>query len=314
MFRLGLRNQRNSKVTRTGMSNLLNNPFYLGLIRLKHTGEIFSGIHEPLVSKSVFDRVQQVLEGKTNTKVNKHDFLFRRLLKCTKCGYSLIGETQKGHTYYRCHTRGCHPIACIREDIVEEEILQRLARLQFNDEEKKYFQKEITQLKETWESERDTQIDALNLRVGQIQNRLARLTDAYMDRVIEKELFEERKTALLMERMDVQEKQKQLKDNTRSIPDQLAEFLELAGNAYFQYKMGLPEEKRDLLRIVTSNRLVDGKKLDFTLSLPFGEIENRSGNTNGAPYRTIPRTWDRLIQRICDWLKDNSTQVDGESI
>jgi site-specific DNA recombinase len=185
-------------------------------------------------------------------------------------------------------------------------VLQRLARLQFNNKEKKYFQQEIARLKETWDSERGTHIDTLNLRVGQIQKRVARLTDAYIDQVVERELFEERKTALLMERMDVQEKLKQLKDNTQSVPDQLAEFLELAGTAYFQYKMGLPEEKRDLLKIVTSNRVVDGKKLVFTLSLPFSEVENRFGNSNSPPYRDIPRTWERLIQKLLDWFKANS--------
>src|SRR2546422_3066253 len=39
MFRLGLRNRNGSKVTRTGMSVLLNNPFYMGIIKLRKTGE-----------------------------------------------------------------------------------------------------------------------------------------------------------------------------------------------------------------------------------------------------------------------------------
>src|SRR5439155_1782518 len=34
LFRLGLRNRRNGKVTRNGLSVILNNPFYIGLIRL----------------------------------------------------------------------------------------------------------------------------------------------------------------------------------------------------------------------------------------------------------------------------------------
>src|SRR5947208_183592 len=104
LHRLGLRNKGGSKVTRTGMSVILNNPFYLGLIRLRRTGETFAGAHEPLITKQLFDRVHRILNNRTPTRTIIHDFVFRRLLRCKSCGYSLIGERQKGHAYYRCHT------------------------------------------------------------------------------------------------------------------------------------------------------------------------------------------------------------------
>ena len=242
MFCLGLRNRRGNRVTKNGFSVILNNPFYIGLIRLKRTGETFPGCHEPLIGKSLFDRVQRVLTGKTNMCNQRHDFLFRRVLTCKHCGYSLIGEIQKGHTYYRCHIKAC-PVTCVREEIVEEEVLQELSPLEFSEEERAYFQKKIAHLREDWDKEREAQINALSLKLSQVQGRLSRLTDAYIDRVIDTEIFEERKTTLLMERKGLEEKLAQLKENNRSLPDRLAEFLELAGSAYLSYKMGLPEEK-----------------------------------------------------------------------
>jgi DNA invertase Pin-like site-specific DNA recombinase len=119
MDRRGLRNRNGRRVTRNGMSVLLNNPFYLGVIRLQKTGETFSGIHTPIVTKAVFDAVQRILRGKTNTKCIVHDFPFRRFLRCGLCGQTLIGELQKGHAYYRCHTQGC-ATKTIREEIVEQ--------------------------------------------------------------------------------------------------------------------------------------------------------------------------------------------------
>jgi hypothetical protein len=304
MFRLGLRNKRGKRVTRNGLSTILNNPFYIGLIRLKRTGETFPGSHEPLISKSLFDRVQGFLSGKTRNKGYRNNLLFRRLLTCKHCGHSLIGEIQKGHTYYRCHTNNC-PITCVREEIINEEVLQKLSPLQFSEEEKAYFRKKIEQFKNDWGKEREDQINSLSLRLSQLQDRLNRLTDAYIDRVIEKEIFEERKRALLMERKDLEEKLAQLKENSRSVPDQLSEFLELAGRAYLGYKMGLPEEKRDLLKILTSNREVFGKSVDLRLSIPFDEVANRFQNSNSAPYRDIPRTWDRLIDKLIHFFKNN---------
>src|SRR5215467_10609758 len=55
MYQLGLRNRNGGKVTLNGISRILNNPFYIGLIRLTRTNEIFPGCHQPLIPKSFFD-------------------------------------------------------------------------------------------------------------------------------------------------------------------------------------------------------------------------------------------------------------------
>jgi DNA invertase Pin-like site-specific DNA recombinase len=293
MYRLGLRNRRGSRVSRNGLSVILNNPFYIGLVRLRRTGETFAGSHQPLISKALFDQVQRLLNARTPERSQRHDFLFRRLLTCRHCGYSLIGEQQKGHVYYRCHSKSC-PITSIREDAVETEVLKKLLPLEFNQEEKAYLKERVARLKEDWKSQEEAEASALALRISALRDRLNRLTDAYLDGVLEKDLFEQRKTALLMERKELEEQLAHLKDEARLVPDRLREFLELAGSAYLQYKLGLPEEKRDLLKIVTSNRLVAARNVELTLSLPFNEIANRFQNSNGPPYRDTPRTGDKL--------------------
>ncbi len=95
-YRLGLRNRNAGKIHISSLSVILNNPFYIGLIRLKRTNETFPGVHEPIVPSRVFKRVQEMLRGKAPFRQQQHDFLFRRLLKCSTCGYSLIGERKKG--------------------------------------------------------------------------------------------------------------------------------------------------------------------------------------------------------------------------
>lgn len=73
------------------------------------------------------------------------------------------------------------------------------------------------------------------------------------------------------------------------------------------YKSALPEEKRDLLRIVTSNRRVSEKSVDITLAEPFDQIANRNKITYGAPYRDVPRTLDALLNSLTAWFKANPT-------
>ncbi|MBU6400340.1 MAG: recombinase family protein, partial [Verrucomicrobia bacterium] len=294
LFRRGLRNRRGGAVTRNGWSKLLNNPFYICLIHLNRTGETFPGAHAPLIPKAIFDRVQEVLAGKYGARSSRHDFSFRRLLTCARCGYSLIGERQKGHVYYRCHTIAC-PTTGVREEAADAALRQALTPLRFSEEEKAYLRAKLPQLTATWATQRESEMNTLALRKSQLRDRLNRLTDAFIDGTVEKPLFEERKAALLMERQGLEEQVARLRQEEQAGPDRLTEFLELAGTASLLYEMAIPDEKRDLLKIVTLNRTVDGKNLEITLSIPFWEVANRQSVTDGSPCRDIPRTWDRLL-------------------
>jgi hypothetical protein len=74
LYRLGLRSKSGREVKISSLSVMLNNSFYIGLIRIQKTNETFVGIHEPIIGKTLFDRVQAVLTGKTNTRSHKHDY------------------------------------------------------------------------------------------------------------------------------------------------------------------------------------------------------------------------------------------------
>ncbi len=296
MFRLGLRNRNGGRVTRNGLSTLLNNPFYVGLIRIRRTNETFSGIHEPLITKSLFDRVGRVLSGKFNRRTLRHDLLYRRLLKCATCGYSLIGERQKGHVYYRCHSKACLPTS-LREEIVATELARLFQCLRFSDDEKAYFTGRIMSLRESWTLQRQTEISAIKLKLPQIKDRLNRLTDAYLDQVIDKNLFEDRKVSLLMEQKTLEENLNALGDNKGHMPDRLAKFLELAENAPLSYELAFPEEKREFIKTLTLNRIVEGKKLTLKPSIPFDEVINRFQNAGSDP--TGSRTLLPSLKSLC---------------
>jgi site-specific DNA recombinase len=294
LHRLGLRNHSGGRVTRTGLSTLLNNPFYIGIIRIRRTDESFVGVHEPLIGKALFDRVRKVLTGKVNVRTQRHTFMFRRMLTCATCKYSLIGEQQKGHVYYRCHSKTCRS-TCIREEIVGTEVSILLQLLRFSDKEKEYFKARILKLRNDWTSRQEDEVRAMKLRLDQIKDRLNRLTDAYLDQALDKTMFEERKKSLLLDQKAVEEDLTNLRRNGSQGAGRLEKFLELLSNASLSHELASPEEKREMVNILTSNRPVDGKNLDLKPSLPFQEIANRFKNSTCAPERAIPRTWDRLL-------------------
>src|SRR5262249_19642988 len=149
--------------------------------------------------KRLFDEVQDTLAGRFNVRTKGHQFLFRRLIACKGCGYSLIGETKKGHIYYRCHTRVC-PEKGIREEAVAAVVEGALKKLEFSEVENESFGRAIQTLKENWFKQKEEELAVLNVKREQVTERLNRLTDAYLDQALERDLFETRKTALLMER------------------------------------------------------------------------------------------------------------------
>lgn len=129
MYEAGLRNKNGKKISRNGLVCILKNPFYMGLIRIETIGELFIGIHKPIISKALFDDVQNVFAGKRVPKKNKHFFIFRRLIECESCGNFLIAEKQKGHIYYRCQTKTC-PQKTIRQELIEQRVVEVFMKLQ----------------------------------------------------------------------------------------------------------------------------------------------------------------------------------------
>jgi len=80
------------------------------------------------------------------------------------------------------------------------------------------------------------------------------------------------------------------------LPKKLDHLLELLKSPYSQYISGSPEEKRELVQSVCSNRTLREKNLDISYALPFDEVAVCLKNTSGAPSRQNTRMWDRLAE------------------
>jgi DNA invertase Pin-like site-specific DNA recombinase len=297
IHRLGLRNRHGGAVTRNGLSTLLNNSFYMGLIQIQKTGENFVGIHPPIIGKTLFDRVHAVLTGKVSARTQHHAFQFRRMLACAGCQYSLIGERQKGRVYYRCHSKPCAGNS-IREDLAEKQTSQFFERLLCSEDEKAYFRPKVLKMRETFTSQLAEEIQSQNLKLAQVKDRLNRLTDAYLDQTLDKTMFEERKKSLILEQKAIEECLTNLQRSSIQQLDRLEKFLELAGTASLSYQLAFPEEKREMAKMATSNRLVGLKNVELEPSLAFAPLLNRFQNSDCDLQRDIPRTWDKILHDL----------------
>jgi hypothetical protein len=184
--------------------------------------------------------------------------------------------------YYRCHSKDCRKTS-IREDLAEAETSHFFEQVQFSAEEKAYFRPKVLAMRETWTTRLDEEIQSQNLKLAHVKDRLNRLTDAYLDQALDKTMFEERKKALLLEQKGVEEQLADLSRRNSEQPKRLEQFLELTGTAWLSYQLAFPEEKREMLNIITSNRSVNAKTLGLEPSLAYQPVVNRFKNSDGAP-------------------------------
>jgi DNA invertase Pin-like site-specific DNA recombinase len=303
MCQRGLRSRTGTRVTINGLATMLKNPFYVGLMRIRKTGQTFAGNHEPLVNTEVFEIVQALIAGKRVDRKNRHNFPFSRIARCATCGYSLIAERRKGHVYYRCHNRPfknppvCPPTS-VREEGIDEAILGSLADVDLADEEMALARAMLGRKRTDLERERAAAIQAVKLQLEHVESRLAKLTDLLVDGTVDKALFTEKQNALLMERAGVREKLDETRQGSDLFLKSLEKTVELAKSPSMLYRTASPEKKRELVKTLLSNLAVSGKNVDVTLALPFRLIAERQKTTDGGPYRGTCRTWEEIINQL----------------
>lgn len=303
----GLTNLRGRKLSLTGLSTVLNNPFYTGMMRVRTTGELFGGNHEPLIAKSTFDRVQAILRGKTVLRVVHHDFAFRKLVRCGRCRYTLIGELQKGHVYYRCQRRSC-PTTTIREENVDSRVSAYVAKLMLDPLEIEYVRGWLEELKTDEHTRCEQELHSARLRLDETRIRLGRLTDVFIDGSIEKSLFDARKAALLNEEQRTREIISDLEAGNDRVLAQVERFLELIKNAPVAYENANPAEKCDLVKNLVSNLTLIDKNVDITPKPEVDLVANRPKSSNGAPSQGVPRTWNELLRKLLTLLEGEATR------
>src|SRR5262249_22788326 len=144
----------------------------------------------------------------------------------------------------------------------------------------------------------EQEVHTARLELDNIRARLGRLTDALIDGLLEKPLFDTRKAALLNDEQRFLEKIRNLEAGNDGALRRLEGFLELIENAPVAYQNANPVERRDLVKNLFSNLRVIEKNVDATLKPGVELIANRPKFSNGSPSQGLHRTWDRLLKTL----------------
>jgi DNA invertase Pin-like site-specific DNA recombinase len=283
MWEKGLRTSAGKPLYDNTLTAILNNPFYAGVIRVGTTGETFSGVHQPLISKELYERVQSILRGRTAPKAHKHRFLLRQMVKCGNCiRRTLTGETQKSHVYYRCHGPGC-PGVSWRGDALEGVALGYIRRVRIDEQGLGDLRDLVEDEYRAREGDTERFKASLTLRLQHLDDRITRLTDLLIDNAIDNDTFNARKEKLLLERQGIVV---ELERTNRPSPlQELFAGFERNNRELLRYETLIDDEKRELIDIVCSNFSVCEKTSTFALRIPYREIAELDDFTECAHHR-----------------------------
>ena len=180
----GLRNKKGQKLKLQAVSKLLRRPAYCGVI--EWDGGRYNGDFDPIVDEDLFQRVQDLLDGKSPTAIprtlDNEAYPLRRFIRCEECGSPITGSASRGrrgkkYPYYHCtqgHVRA--PVSAFHEGFREQ-----LHGLQMAPSYAKLFRSIV---KEAW-NERSAGIrqdqGRQQSKLHQIRTRLDTLNEKWLD-------------------------------------------------------------------------------------------------------------------------------------
>ncbi|MBU4311511.1 MAG: recombinase family protein [Candidatus Omnitrophica bacterium] len=276
---LGFRTTNDKMIGVSKLRLILTNPFYYGMF--KYWNELFEATHEPIITKKLFEKCQSVLKKRGKPRQSKRTFVFRGLMKCGECGRMITAEIHKEFTYYRCTKRNT---ICSQKYIREEDLAKQIRGI---------FQK--VSLCDDWtakiikELEKDKARDVQSSRphqqnlerdIGNIDTKINKLVDIYLEESIAKEEYAKKKSELLNKKKDLQERLRDFADGDNNWFEQARSFVTLLNRASYVSRGGNLESQKEFLEKIGSNFILKERRLIFSAEGTFRPYLSR------APFST----------------------------
>ncbi len=249
MFKDGLRSRNGKKLHVSKVHEILQNPFYIGIVRWR--GIEAKGQHQPLIEKPLFGAVDNVLRanGGHRGRRRTYNFLLRGYVFCAKCGRRLIGECHinKKAAYYRCHKRGgCGPATPV--DKLEVEVASKFNEIALPDN---FIRMVVNALRARVQKDYNTlESEATRLRNQRtkLENQRAALEQKLLDKVISDDDFSRMRKRLDSNFRVIEDRLNDLKWQQNTNIDEVQEVIAFTSNLGNSYLNASPNVKRMLLQ------------------------------------------------------------------
>jgi site-specific DNA recombinase len=282
LYEEGLRSVNGNRVPHSRIHEYLIDPFYIG--KNKWNGHVTPGSQEALIQKAMFDRVQKRLKGRTTPKYNKHNFLFKGLIRCRECGGLITWEIQKGIVYGHCnHYKDCSQKVWAKEPEVENQLIDCFDMLQIRN--KCLLEWIRKALRESHKDEIEYYEKAageLNKREDQIKTRLSRLYDDKVDGKITENFYDSKFAEYSEEREEIASLRTKHNRTDEKYYQLGATLYDISQKAKEIYKNADVVKKKRLLRLVFKRMQLDEGTLSYEHTEPFKLLSEAISATNSS--------------------------------
>jgi site-specific DNA recombinase len=268
----GLVGTKGKMLSVSNFQYLLQNPFYHGLIR--YNGEYFEGKHEPIISKKLFDQVQEVMKQKSKPQIvdKMKYFLYRGFFRCAECGFTItadrkIKKSGKQYVYYYCTKKNphhhCNQNVFTKEENISSQIKTELQKVSFPDDWADWMISELQ--KEKREKAQSSVFFAQSTKeeISKLDEKLEKLMTAYLENALSLEEYRESKNQLINQKQVLKDKINAFEQKSNNRFELATKFIQASKEAKIIALQENPVAGRDFLKKIGSNFRIAEQTLNF---------------------------------------------------
>jgi len=285
----GLRSRGGNKVSHSRVHQLLGDPFYFGMNRWD--GRLTKGEHEPLITKELYDRCQEIMHTNGTPRYFKHNPLFKNVFRCNECKGRITWEIQRGHWYGHCnHYKNCQQREFVRQEVLDTQLIETMNSL--NPKGEQAVESMLSWVQEALKENHSEEIEfrnkstaELNRRYEVATQRLDKIYDNKIDEKISEDFYKKKFEQYKIEQEQILDNLNKHKDANLKYFEMGVTVLQVAKQAWKIYinrnKVEMVDDKKLLLSLISSNTTLNGKKVEVSLHKAFKIIFDRVGELMG---------------------------------
>ncbi len=273
----GFSTKKEKEVSKSHLQVILKRPTYYGYFL--HNCELFEGNYEPIISKTLFDIVQDKLEDRSKPKKVEWVREFVRLIRCGNCGCAVTTTLKRKYIkktkewkifiYHHCaHRKG----NCEEKPLTHKE----LKAILFSQVERILLDKETWQLgleivRQKYAKEiqnNKNQHFFYSLEQQRIRDKLQRIIDMRTNGELTKEEFIDQKDKILVQLSKFENKTIDVNQSLKTWLELMEDFLNTAFQIQEILEHGKPEQKQKVLAKIGENFILKDEKLTFSFKKP----------------------------------------------
>ncbi|WCN39345.1 recombinase family protein [Aneurinibacillus uraniidurans] len=268
---LGYRTKKGNEFKRTAIFDILNNPAYYGSLRwnYKEYGNgtkinapedwiLLEGVYPTIIEKETFEQAQLIMQRKRpmHPRQVTSTYVFSGLLRCARCGSSMVGHTiskKSGYVIrqYLCQNVKLKKCDCpaLTDYFVEEAFTEKLDEMSDSYSTVAQSTRKTPQKKERLEHE------LLEAELQKMNDRRKRLQIAFSEGLIELEELRERIGELREKETSIKQKLESYNVQEKALSKE--DLIEIIMNTRRVWPYASPEEKKHMAYLLVKRMVVD---------------------------------------------------------